>query len=1587
MNKKLTKLLSVFLIAGLIGAGTAVGVAGCKENNNNNNNQTQTEHDITWNMKGHGTAPTTTKTSGGKVTKPATDPTDTDYDFGGWFADDECTTAFDFTKTQTGAVTIYAKWTAKQQQGGGDDQGDPVSLSKEWVKADFDGAIDNGGKKYLVDGDKIISDYNDMTVAGADLEIESNSKKIIYNGEQKSVGYRVKFGGGLFTVDNTDPAAPFNKLNRSIKVKVAKASKLVVYGTAGTSNKTAYISLAEGATTGEGAEAVTKLTIKDTQQICWKNGDMNAVIFDLEANKDYYFGSDTVTKGDANASNANIYYIEVKSTFDEGKGEKVPAKTANCTKQGNVAHYYTKYGRYLDEDGTTVLNPNDVFSDAIGHKWTYTTVTAPTADAAGSVTLTCANDSQHTQNVALPKLTSDIYEKEEITTGDDAGKMKYTFAYQGVYQGESKVDKIEFVAAAVAEAKTAFVDITGIKPGVEEDYVQSAGATPEAVGNGTLKLTAGTNNGGEMGPDKNLNVEYDSGRVNMTDTESANILYGVLGFETPKTSGSYRVTGKLNATAAGNWDPVQIVTDTTISQDDNNDGRMLFALSSGASKMYCMRFDGARRTESAFAVNDSDNYYFRLDIDLDNHIASIQLSLDGEGWATIDTVTDDSINTFAGIRFQTGSGSRSFSVEQIAVAQKMEVDNLVGEYQAIERVYNYGQDSLVKTSAMSLKVNHDNTFAWTESYGSTPSVTNGTWTTGDDYYTVTVPGMGPEGAAVSMYAKPGAVEGTMYMYQSTADVTANKIMYAFILGDQDLDADVTAALNAAHYAEVEAGERRNPIVIEGLSETALTKTVSSNDYVYWQYKNTGDAAVNVTIVPGANTRLLKMKSENEAVQIAELTTINIAAGETVVLGAQRMQEATEISFVFRAYNEDTDGGVKYTITYDVGAGSTDIVEAAQTGTDGKLAAVAEAPTPKDSDWVFEMWYIMVDRVETEVTTDTVFTENTTVYAKWTHNAVDFAAQNNAYTFANVIATANDRDKLTQANVDGTSNAWLKIVNNDTNNVVYRKPSNSRIELNNGGIQVYFGAAGTLTVKVKSTGANNDSLIGLKDAGGYIAASNASALTAATAGATVLGGSSNVQLSAAAVGSYIIHGGDIKTVSFDVTAPGWYTLYSDNTETTRGIVVTEMTQTVNAYSVSNSAFTATSVELGKTTTTIDEQKDETITATITMNDGVYASAIEWSSEDPAVATVDKSGKITVLKKGASDTVEITLRVTDSLGNTVTKTVTVTVNHVAATGVNITTAADNTLIVGSTKQLEYEVTTAEGTATDVKEVIWASSAPEVATVSDKGLVTIVGAGEANITVRITTLTDNEAGFVSGAYAINITAVTATTLSVTNLNVKVGSAAQIVATVGPAGASGYTLSYAVTAGEEFATVNSSTGLVTGVAAGTATVTVTLNDGTSNVATDTCTVTVAEPTTTSYAYEYGSDSNNAAWGTYGGSPGTSTVKGSNPAITGTKLEAGKGMQLTATGFKATLSVYGFTTGGSKAYAVDVIPLDNEGNEITASKVTINCPANKEVGDYTGATELVMPAGTNFYGIKLVFAGDSGKSAAIIRATITVLS
>ena len=154
---------------------------------------------------------------------------------------------------------------------------------------------------------------------------------------------------------------------------------------------------------------------------------------------------------------------------------------------------------------------------------------------------------------------------------------------------------------------------------------------------------------------------------------------------------------------------------------------------------------------------------------------------------------------------------------------------------------------------------------------------------------------------------------------------------------------------------------------------------------------------------------------------------------------------------------------------------------------------------------------------------------------------------------------------------------------------------------------------------------------------------------------------------------------------------------------------------------------------------------------------------------------------------------------------------------------------TLTVGSSETLT--ATVIPDNAND-KSVTWATSNASVATVAD-GMVTAVAPGTATITV---TTTDGAKTATCEVTVIQLTS--GVSLNKVNTTLAVGSTETLTATVYPPDATDKSVTW-TTSNADVATV--ANGTVTGVAPGTATITVTSSNG----STATCEVTVIQPVT----------------------------------------------------------------------------------------------------------------------------------------------
>ena len=254
----------------------------------------------------------------------------------------------------------------------------------------------------------------------------------------------------------------------------------------------------------------------------------------------------------------------------------------------------------------------------------------------------------------------------------------------------------------------------------------------------------------------------------------------------------------------------------------------------------------------------------------------------------------------------------------------------------------------------------------------------------------------------------------------------------------------------------------------------------------------------------------------------------------------------------------------------------------------------------------------------------------------------------------------------------------------------------------------------------------------------------------------------------------------------------------------------------------------SVSLNTGSLSLEVGGTATLTPTV-VKTGEISGDVTWSSSNPDVAYV--AGGVVTAKSAGNATIIATSVGDSSKSASCSVTVTApTAPTVAVTGVSISGASEVT--VGASIRLTATVQPANATE---QTVTWNTSDATKATVSD-GVVTGVTAGTVTITASCGDVRTEHTVTVKAA---NV-AVESVTLDKTTAEVMAGETVTLTATVAPADATDKTVEW-TSADNAIATV--SNGVVTGVAAGTTTVTVKSVADPSKSAT--CTVTVKEEIT----------------------------------------------------------------------------------------------------------------------------------------------
>lgn len=248
--------------------------------------------------------------------------------------------------------------------------------------------------------------------------------------------------------------------------------------------------------------------------------------------------------------------------------------------------------------------------------------------------------------------------------------------------------------------------------------------------------------------------------------------------------------------------------------------------------------------------------------------------------------------------------------------------------------------------------------------------------------------------------------------------------------------------------------------------------------------------------------------------------------------------------------------------------------------------------------------------------------------------------------------------------------------------------------------------------------------------------------------------------------------------------------------------------------------AETVTLDKTSAVIGVGAQLQLNATVSPENTTDKNVV-WASSDPSVATVDENGLVKAIAKGEA-------KITASSSNGKSAECAVTVS-VPVSGVTLS-ETEKTLDAGDSFQLTATILPADA---GNKSVSWSSSADNVAEVDENGTVTAKAAGTAVITV----LTAD--GYKEATCTVTVKApvvpVTGISLNKDALTLDVGGTETLKASLSPETATNKGVKW--TSSDESIVKVSDKGVVTAVKAGTASITVTSEDGSFSA---TCAVTV---------------------------------------------------------------------------------------------------------------------------------------------------
>jgi uncharacterized repeat protein (TIGR02543 family) len=251
---------------------------------------------------------------------------------------------------------------------------------------------------------------------------------------------------------------------------------------------------------------------------------------------------------------------------------------------------------------------------------------------------------------------------------------------------------------------------------------------------------------------------------------------------------------------------------------------------------------------------------------------------------------------------------------------------------------------------------------------------------------------------------------------------------------------------------------------------------------------------------------------------------------------------------------------------------------------------------------------------------------------------------------------------------------------------------------------------------------------------------------------------------------------------------------------------------SVVTITAQSIPVTSISLDSTSLSLNVGNMQQLTADIAPEDATNQNIV-WTSSNANVATVAESGVITALAMGTT-----IITATTASGLQANCQLVVSIN--LSPQILLVTET-NSITINTSVQLTPQYRYFDDLPSSL---IWESSNPVVATVDETGIVACLSLGET--TIRVTSNDD------SGIFAeLTLTIVPALVEQVDILNkdtlLAVGSIIQLSTSVLPDDAGDSSVTWSIIGGEEYASINPSTGVLTGLSAGTVTIKATANDG----------------------------------------------------------------------------------------------------------------------------------------------------------------